>query len=1110
MKHKHYRKKFSFLLLGLFLGLTVSGQTITKEFTKTPLKDVLKEVERQTGLSVIYKKNDINENKPITETFNATPVEKVLPRILDATADFTIQNKMIVLFKKKKQQESTASASVPKIVSGTVVYTDGEPAIGANISEKGTQNGMASDVNGKFSLQVNSDAVLVVSLIGYITQEVAVGNQTNVSITLSEDNLALEEVVIVGYGEIERKNFTGSVTTVKLDNSPISQAPRTSPADALRGTVPGLRVGREVAAGSNVALELHGQKSLSGGDYPLIVVDGMIFKGNFEDINPITVESISVLKDAASLAAYGSQAANGVIMVTSKKGVLGKPVINVSSSLAFSEKTMLPKLLSPEDYIRKTNLAMGVDDPFDWALPVIYENYKAGKVTDWIDLVTRTGVLQNYSIGISGATEKINYSMTIGHTDQTGVVIGDQYKRETVNLRLQNDITNWLQIGGQINFTNLNYDGVTALLRPYLSPYAQPFRPNGELERWTDGTAQSSGGHLENPLWNTSKGGTRDNKDRRKNLDLRGNVLIKAPWIKGLNFRMNVSYTTVNSAIENFVHEGNFVPGGEYTDDERYSPETLSRYLSSANGTYTEGANNHYVWDNILSYAAQLNKHLVSVSAVYTRDETKQSAHTMTGSDFTELGNTLLGVNGIPFASIYTVSIGKTRIASIGYLGRLSYSYDDRYHLMASIRRDGSSVFGADHKWGIFPSAGVAWLVSKESFLKDNSTVSYLKLKSSYGKNGNRGLSPYSTLSPITLGPKGEHPYVLDNNSTNSWGEYVAGFGNTDLAWETTNLLNFGFEFGLWRNRIYLELNAYHSETFDQVFTRTIPMMNNGFTTTKASMGQINNTGVEFTVNTVNIESAGFKWRSMLYFYLNRNKLVDLYGDGKDDLASSLFLGKSLGAIYGYKAIGIVQEEDTEYMTANGAKPGDAKFANLDGSEDGKITMSATDPDDRTILGYTKENFNMNMSHTFSYNNFELYAMFMGVFGGNGYTMYDNPSAFLTNYNYYNNVDHIWWTPENRSNVYPAPNFSGTNYKNLMSYAFVRLQDLSLSYTFRQKSLHDKGLKNLKVYISGKNLFTLTNWVGGDPENKQHFGRTSNLSTYPLSKTVSFGLNISF
>jgi hypothetical protein len=275
-------------------------------------------------------------------------------------------------------------------------------------------------------------------------------------------------------------------------------------------------------------------------------------------------------------------------------------------------------------------------------------------------------------------------------------------------------------------------------------------------------------------------------------------------------------------------------------------------------------------------------------------------------------------------------------------------------------------------------------------------------------------------------------------------------------------------------------------------------------------MGQVDNKGIEFTLNTVNIESGSFKWTSMLNFYLNRNKLVSLYGDGKDDRASSLFLGKSLGAIYGYKVIGIVQEEDTEYMAANGAKPGDAKFANINGSEDGKITMSATEEDDRTIIGYNKENFRMNMSHFFSYKNFELYALFTGLFGGGDYAVASNPSAFLSNSDYYNNVNHIWWTPENRSNVYPRAQFTGSNYNPVQSYAFVRLQDLNLSYTFRQKALKDRGLNNLRVYVSAKNLFTLTNWVGGDPENKQRFGSYSVLNTYPLQKTVSFGFNLSF
>jgi TonB-linked SusC/RagA family outer membrane protein len=607
------------------------------------------------------------------------------------------------------------------------------------------------------------------------------------------------------------------------------------------------------------------------------------------------------------------------------------------------------------------------------------------------------------------------------------------------------------------------------------------------------------GSSVVNPLWGATTGGYVDDLDRYATILLKGHVLIKAPWIKGLNYRLNVSYSEENYKHDQFTHEGYYPEGNE--GEDRFTPEAIALLLPKANGSNLRQLTSYYVWDNILSYTNQFGKHFVDITAVYTRDERRQDRRTLNGTDFEAIGNTLLGYDGLAYGSIQTIAVSKNRKGNIGYMGRLSYNYDDRYHVTASVRRDGSTVFGADRKWGVFPAAGVAWTASRESFMKDIRQISYLKLKASWGKNGNQSLDPYGTLSTLGLGQSGSHGYVFDNTGVTKWGQYISGIGNPELGWETTTSFNAGFDIGLWNDRIRFEFDTYKSQTTEQIFDRVIPPMSNGFTSTKATMGQVNNFGVTFTLNTVNIRQKDFEWSSMLNFYLNRNTLVDLYGDGKDDIASSLFIGKSLGAIYGYKLVGIVQEEDTEYLAANTSAAGNPKFANVDGSEDGKITA-----DDRTILGYGKENFRMNMSHTLAYKNWELYALFTGVFSGGGYGMDTNNEVYTGSAGMVDK-DEVWWTPENRSNVYPRVNFTGGNYTALQPYGYVRLQDLNLSYTFR---LQEKGVQNLRAYVSVKNLFTVTDWIGGDPEMRQKLNTTLTGSLAPLQKTVLFGLNLSF
>lgn len=991
-------------------------------------------------------------------------------------------------------------------VSGIIKDTTGETIIGASVVEKGTSNGTITDLDGKFTLSVSPGATLVISYIGYETQEVPATQGRVIDIEMKEDAEMLDEVVVVGYGTTKRKNFTGSVSTVKTADSPLALMPTSNAMDMLRGTATGITVSQQQGAGQAPSLQVRGQKSVNGGSDPLIVMDGVIYMGNFRDIDPTSIESMSILKDATSLAAYGSQAANGVIMITTKKGKLGKPVINVNTSWAFSSATAKPDLLSPQDYVRKVNLLSGLAEDADptWMREYEYENYKNGKTIDWFDYTTRTGMMQNYSASVSGATEKMNYYLSGTYTDQEGIMKGDDYDRTVLTARIQTDITNWLQVGGQVNYAFNDYSG------PSVYDMYQVIRlsPYGRAERADGGGPEkfpvNEGIYRTNPLWNVNSG-TIDDHDTFSTIAMKGHLLLKCPWIEGLTYRLNGSYSIENIERDYFTHEGYYVKEG--VGDDRYHESTVSDYLASANGYSARTKNTTWVMDHIVNWQRQFGKHYVDLTYVYTRDSKEYSYRRFDGSDFAALGNTSLSYDGLNLATTQKINkLDYWRHTNVGYLGRANYNYNDTYHLSVSVRRDGSSVFGADHKWGTFPAVGLAWTVSNEEFMKSISAINYLKLKASWGKNGNQSLSPYETLSKITLGQSGNYSYPFGNTSTVSWGQRITSMGNTELGWEETESFNYGFDLGLIDNRIRLEFDGYFSQTTNQIFNRSIPVMINGLTSMKATMGRVDNWGVEVNLNTTNIQTKDFNWNSTLTFYMNRNKLKELYGDGQDDITNSLFLGKSLGAIYGYKNIGIVQEDDTEYMEANGAVAGDVKFANLDGSEDGRITA-----DDRTILGYRKENFRMSFGNTLRYKDFELYMLFTGIFGGNGYGQEVNYYAFRTSSDVQgdNNFNHGWWTPENKSNKYPRINYTDGRYTPLQSWGFVRLQDLSLSYTFRQPWVSKAGIGNLKVYMACKNLFTISGWDGGDPEVRQTLGSGYTYG-YPLSRTVSFGLNLSF
>jgi len=709
----------------------------------------------------------------------------------------------------------------------------------------------------------------------------------------------------------------------------------------------------------------------------------------------------------------------------------------------------------------------------------------------------------------------MNYYVSGSLAKTQGVLIGDDYKRSAVTSHLNTDITDWLEVGGNFNYSFNDYSGPTnydIYQSIRTTPYGRIYRDeeNGLLEKYPAG----EGIYRTNPLWNINSG-TIDDHDVFYTTILGGHALVKFPWIEGLSYRINYSYTYKAIERDYFTHEGFYIREYDGQPDDRYEPESIAEGLQNANGYRERTKDVGWVWDNIINYKRTFDKHSIDITGVYTRDLFSHNYIRIEGSDFSALGNTALGYNGLTLAQNQIITLidnnnnpnHDTKKTNIGYLARLNYSYDNKYHFTASVRRDGASVFGADSKWGTFPSVGVAWTVSEEGFMNDVRQINYLKLKFSWGKNGNQSLVPYQTLSTITLAQVGQYSYPFGNISEVSWGQRIDHLGNTYLKWEETTAINAGFELSILGNRIALNMDAYKSKTADQIFKQSINPMGAGFSEIDATAGQIDNWGIEATLNTQNIIKSDFTWNSSLIFFMNRNKIVELDGSGEDNIKDELFIGESLGAIYGYNNIGIVQEEgDEEYIEINNAQAGDVKFQDIDGND-------TINENDRTILGFDRELFRLSFANTFRYKNFELYMLFTGIFGGKDYYKSINLYAFRTmsDVTRDNNFDHIWWTSENKSNTYPRIDYTRNDmYTPLQSRTFVRLQNLSLSYTFTQQWVENMKIHNLKLYISATNLFTITGWEGGDPETGQTLKHDEYGYGYPLSATYMVGINLTF
>ena len=978
-------------------------------------------------------------------------------------------------------------------ISGTVVDEAGEPLIGVSVIAQGTTIGIMTDENGKFTLSVPANSTIEFSSIGYVSQSFPLGNQRVFNVTLTEDRQMIEETVVVGYGTVKRTNFTGSVATYNVGESAVASVPRTNPLEMLRGLAPGLSMSQSGLAGASPTMNIRGQRSLNAAasNSPLIVLDGVIYQGRLNDIDPNSIESMSVMKDATSLASYGSQAANGVIMITSKKGQIGKPMINFRGTVTLVEQNYTPKLRDGENYIQMINDRQGLPKgTTSWMSDLELENYKKGQITDWYDYVKQTGVQQDYSLNISGATEGVNYLFGASYGNNTNFIKGNAFIRETITARLTTKITKNISAGLNFNWASTQDDGVRPSYSRAFSPYGQPTMPDGSYRKYVIGPIQET---ATNPLWNVYNGIDAENHGNSSTIG--GNIEVKFPWIEGLSYKITGNYTLRNTLSRQFTHEKNLI---QPTDTE-YTTEVFDKYLSQASGYQNYSKNLSWVLDNILTYTRDISGHYINATLVYTRDYSKSEGFRTYGQDFSAIGNTTLGWYGLNNAGTQqSQNLTYSLHTDVGYLARVNYSYKDKYHFNASLRRDGSSVFGSDHKWGNFPAVGVAYTISDEPWFKVR-PFDYLKLKLSWGKNGNQTLSPYQTLSNMSMGQGGG--IVAYFNGIEHFGEAMTRLANPDLGWETTTSWNGGFEIDMFKRKVHWELDAYKSKTTDQIFNRTIPVMTAGLTSQQATMGRVDNWGIESSIRYNILQKRDLRWDATLNFTMNRNKLVELYGGKEeDDVVNLRFFGKPLNVIYGYNNIGIVQKTDTDYMSRTGAIPGDMMNEDLDG--DGKITAV-----DRKILGYGQEAFRMSLNSNFSWKNWSLYVMFNGVFSAGKFGKAQNNAALLAyseGMMYLNSVDHPYWTEENPSTKYPRAFNVGGNPTYIANYGFVRLQDVNISYNIPRNIVSKIGLSSASVYVAGNNLFFIApGWKYSDPEVRNPYSQQ-------LRRTYTFGVNVRF
>jgi TonB-linked SusC/RagA family outer membrane protein len=980
-------------------------------------------------------------------------------------------------------------------VSGTVIDENGDPIPGVTVSVQGTTVGTVTDLDGNYSLSIPEGSILIFSFIGYESQNIEVGTQSVIDVTLIEDVASLDEVVVIGYGTQKKSDLTGSVVRVAMEDRELQA--NTNLFQALSGAAAGVNVQGSGLAGSEPNLSIRGQTSLSASDRPLIVLDGIIYNGAIADINPSDVESIDVLKDASAAAVYGSRSANGVMLITTKKGKSEKPILSFNMYYGFQDMTNNPmKVMDAEQYAVRLVDYYYQQDLYNWyytnptspaGRPVRPEitdreivaarlrtqeerdNYIAGNAIDWVDEVTQLAPIQNYNISLAQQTDRSNYFVSGSYTNEDGILQNDNFTRLTVRANIESKVTDWLTFGLNTAYSYRDYSGLEASLWNARrgSPLAnnQIGSPNSDM--FLTGEA-----YMPYPLNNLKV----NNSDIRNNLFLVGRARITVPWIKGLTYELNYSNTYSNR------NNNTFFPAS--------TPEGAG---NRGQAIKNPSEDRDWIVNNIATYVRTFGDHQVNATFLYSRENRQGNSSTLTTSGF---DNPVLGFNNMGLGTLPVLESTAWEENSLSYMGRVFYTFKDRYLLTGTVRKDGFSGFAANKKFATFPSVSFGWLISDEPFFSEYSRV-FLKLRTSYGKNGNQGIGRYSSFSRMAA-----EPYVYGPST--AIGVYPNSLGNADLGWETTSSFNIGVDFGFLNRRISGSVDAYKARTTNVLVNRALPSAS-GFENIWANIGSIDNKGIEMEISTVNLEGP-LSWESSFVFSLNRSKITKLYGGENDqDIGNSWFVGEPISAIYDFEMAGGLWTEEELYSgnILENWYPGQFRYVDQNG--DGVIEPNS----DRTIIGYQTPNYRFSINNSLTYNNFTFSFFINSIQGGNGFYIQDNSSVVNVAWNaddvYRINASAVrpYWTPENGVNnstgVYNTPVRRSGIYE---SRSFVRLQDITLAYRISTNVLEALQLERAQIYLSAKNLYTLTNWSGWDPET----GTSDN----PLMRNVTAGVRLTF
>lgn len=1014
-----------------------------------------------------------------------------------------------------------------KVVKGTIKDATGLPVPGANVLVKGSQNGVSTDMDGSYSISAAPGSVLVYSFIGFKKQEITVGNATVYNVVLKEEDNSLEEVVVVGYGTKKKKDLTGAIVSVGAEE--IASRPVVNAVQAMQGKAAGVDVASTERPGTVGAVTIRGARSISASNAPLYVVDGIPLNsrlvtdastgkisvdpnsGGLDFLNPTDIETIDVLKDASATAIYGSRGANGVIIVTTKKGKNGRFTLNYDTSIVMETIHENAPLMNAGEYIEfrrwaryysnpsgfpkgdaptienDRNIFTATADPAAWAN--IEKGWAGGTwdgskvaTTDWSKFVTRTGITQQHTIGVSGGTEKMRAYGSFGYLDNTGTLFGQSYKRYSGTASVDITPTKWFQMGVSLNTSYgineygqsnvgrtavTSADGIYAIARTNL-PYAVPYDANGN--------------RIDNP------GGDSAIRTPVNEYKLSQDQRITMRAFGSLYAQLDLG--GISSKLDGLKYRINFGPDLTSFRDGVYLDGKSAIRSGTSYASLAKEQTISYTLDNLLFYNKTFGNHTVGGTLLLSKTEYQNETSSMSANDVKNPENKWNALNPSN-VTLAGYSSGLTETGLLSYMGRANYSYADKYLFTGSLRSDSASQLAPGNKEALFPSASAAWVISKEKFLENVSWIGQLKMRVGYGVTGNAAVPAYATQPPLTgiVYPNGSG--VVNNTS----------LGNIDLGWEKTTQFNYGLDFSMFNNRITGALDYYTSHTTDLLLKRSVPTVI-GVKDTYQNVGETEGSGLELTLNTVNVTAKDFEWTSTFNGSYQQSKIVTLANGKFDDINNNLFIGDSQNVIYGFESAGIWKPEDAVEMDKFNKAAGSNIFSfgnarPVDQNGDYKIDAN----NDRVIIGSKDPKYIVGLTNTFTYKNVEFSFFIYGRMGYYYDTLGENEGARLSQrqINYY--------TDTNINAEYQKPIYSaGTAdpYFPVLGYrdgAFLKMRNVSLAYHFDKDLVKKLGLSKLRLYCQATNpgmIFTKVKWTDLDTQ------------TTASNRGMTLGLNVEF